>query len=114
MQVKGGRNLEEHWSADTKAKDKIRNGSGSSGKNWDVVIINEKSTYPAYKDSTVCRKMYPYAEKFTDYIRKYNPDAKIQWYMTWGWKHGNDKWCETYDWFCNYDDMQARIRETYM
>ena len=85
-----------------------------TGKDWDVVVINEKSTYPAYKDSTVCRKMYPYAEKFTEYIRKYNPDAKIQWYMTWGWKNGNDKWCEKYDWFCTYEDMQERIRETYL
>ena len=35
MQVKGGRNLSDHWSADSNARDKIRNGSGSSGKDWD-------------------------------------------------------------------------------
>ena len=35
MQVKGGRNLSDHWSADSRARDKIRNGSGSSGKDWD-------------------------------------------------------------------------------
>ena len=34
--------------------------------------------------------------------------------MTWGWKNGNEKWCEKYDWFCTYEDMQERIRETYL
>ena len=31
-----------------------------------------------------------------------------------GWKIGNEKWCEKYDWFCTYEDMQERIRETYL
>ena len=35
-------------------------------------------------------------------------------YMTWGWKNGNEKWCEKYDLFCTYEDMQERIRETYL
>ena len=113
-QTKGGRNLSDHWSINDLARDKIRKGSGSSGKRWDVVILNEKTVYPAYKDETVCRKMYPYAEKFTEYIRKYNPDARIQWYETWAYKFGNQKWCPQYDWMCNFDDMQAKVRETYM
>ena len=45
MKVKGGRNLSDHWSADLNAWYKIRIGSGISDKNWNVMIINEKSTY---------------------------------------------------------------------
>ena len=45
MKVKGGRNLSDHWSADLNAWYKIRNGSEISDKNWNVMIINEKSTY---------------------------------------------------------------------
>ena len=32
-----------------------------------------------------------YAEKLTDYIPKYNPDAKFQWNMTLLSKNGNEK-----------------------
>ena len=55
LQSKVGRNLSDHWSTDSNAQDKIRKGSGCSDKDWDVVVIYEKSTYPAYKDSTMPR-----------------------------------------------------------
>ena len=113
-QVTGGRSLQEHFEDGT-VKYKIRDGK--SGKPWDLVVLNEKTIIPAYSNKTICSKMYPAAKELTEYIREYNPGVKIQWYMTWGYKHGHPEKCENnkdpYP-FCSYEDMQERIKETYM
>ena len=120
-QTIGGWTLQEHWNASGTAKYKIRDGT--NGQPWDVIVLNEQSTQPAYNHTEICDKhegMYHAAKNFTDYIRKYNPKAKIQWYMTWGWKNGFQKKCkankkgENYPAMCTYESMQERVKETYM
>ena len=50
-----------------------------------------------------------YAEKLTDYIPKYNPDAKIQWNMTLLSKNGNEKESKKYDLRLAVADAKAML-----
>ena len=113
-QTIGGSSLKDHWNATKRTTTMYKIRDGSSGQPWDIIVLNEQSSRPAYNDTEVCDRMYPYAEKLTNYIRKYNPKAKIQWYMTWGWKNGFQKRCAKYPAMCSYDTMQKRVEETYM
>ena len=111
-QTVGGWSLKDHWNDSGTPRYKIKDGT--NGQPWDVIVLNEQSTQPAYNHTKVCNGMYPAAKSFTNYIRQYNPKAKIQWYMTWGWKNGFEKKCEDYPAMCTYDSMQKRVEETYM
>ena len=89
-------------------------GSGKGGKRWDYVVINERSTKPAYPVPRYCDETYIYAEKLRNFIVEHNPNATILWYMTWGHKNGNKKNCIDYPWMCSYEGMQESIRKNYM
>merc|ERR1712027_130684 len=56
---------------------------------------------------------YPYAQKLSAEIHKFNPDAKIQWYLTWGRPNGDEDRCEEIPQVCTYEGMQDAITSTY-
>ena len=56
---------------------------------------------------------YPYAQKLSEEIHQYNPEAKVQWYLTWGYPNGDDGRCDEIPQVCTYEGMQDSITDTY-
>lgn len=102
----GGWTLEKHWNSD-KTLNLIRDG------NWDVVIIQEQSRRTSDKPKDVCQNSFTYANLLADEVHKHNPEAKIQWYLTWGRPFGDDDRCQDIPQVCTFDGMQDAITETY-
>ena len=56
---------------------------------------------------------YPYAQQLSAEIHKFNPQAKIQWYLTWGRPNGDDDRCDEIPQVCTYEGMQDAVTNTY-
>ena len=46
---------------------------------------------------------FPFAKLLSDEIHQYNPNAKIQWYQTWGRPYGDQDRCEDIPQVCTFD-----------
>ena len=57
----------------------------STGK-WDVITLQQAS-FDAHKPETY----FPYAKELYDYIRSYQPDAKVLIHQTWAYESGSEK-----------------------
>ena len=63
---------------------------------WDVVILQEQSQIPAMGEKTMCYyNTIKGAQKLVNLIHKFNPNAKVQWFMTWGSHSGS--WLKTFE-----------------
>jgi len=80
---------------------------------WDVVIMQEYSTRPAYEESVVCENTVPYLDELVTHILTNNPDTIIQFYLTWGRPFGEADLCKDQDQFCSYETMQAALTKSY-
>eukprot|EP00094_Tigriopus_californicus_P011116 TCALIF_10727-PA protein Name:"Protein of unknown function" AED:0.41 eAED:0.41 QI:0/0.33/0.4/0.4/1/1/10/143/554 len=95
-----------HWnSPETLAL--IRLGS------WDAVIIQEYSTGLAKSDEKLCQSSYPFARNLIEEIRVHSPEAKIQFYQTWGRPYGEAVTCPDFPPNCEYLTMQDVITDNY-
>ena len=57
---------------------------------WDVVILQEQSQIPAMDEKTMCYyNTIKGAQTLVNLIHKFNPNAKVQWFMTWGDQGGS-------------------------
>jgi len=104
--TEGGWTLEMHWNSDITLK-KIRKGG------WDVVVLQEYSQRTSYEEKDICVISYPFAKLLSEEIQHNNPNAKIQWYQTWGRPYGDQDRCEDIPQVCTFDGMQDAITETY-
>ena len=101
--VTGGKDLKFH-------SERARTYQMIQARKWDYVILQGHSNEFAQPDSKVDTLTFPYAKKLVDSVRKYNPCARILFYMTWGYKNGNKKWKA----IASYDSMQMRIERQYL
>ena len=101
--VTGGKDLKFH-SERSKTYQMIQT------RKWDYVILQGHSNEFAQPDFKVDSLTFPFAKKMVDSVRKYNPCARILFYMTWGYKNGNKKWKA----IASYDSMQLRIERQYL
>ena len=101
--LEGGWSWEDHVASDL-TMDKIRS------QVWDVVILQEYSTRPAYDEEVVCEQTVPPLDTLISAIQDNNPDTKIQFYLTWGWPHGAPDLCNmNMTQFCSYESMQVNL-----
>ena len=99
--LEGGWSWEDHAGSDVTAE-KIRS------QPWDVVILQDYSTYAAYDAEIVCDQSVPYLDTLVSMIHDNNPDTMIQFYLTWGWPHGAPDLCsQGMQQFCSYETMQV-------
>ena len=100
--LEGGWSWEDHAGSDVTAE-KIRS------QPWDVVILQDYSTYAAYDADTVCDQSVPYLDTLVSMIHNNNPDTMIQFYLTWGWPHGAPDLCSSQGMqqFCSYETMRS-------
>ena len=80
---------------------------------WDFIIMQEFSSGPAYSTKYVAENIIPYAETIDSIAHAYSPDAQTVLYMTWGHRNGNIRQTP-YPLDDNYNDMQERIKTTYI
>ena len=80
---------------------------------WDVVIMQEYSTLPAYDKETVCRDSVPYLDELVKHILTNNQDTILQFYLTWGRPYGEIFLCKHQQQFCSYQTMQAALTTSY-
>jgi len=81
---------------------------------WDYVVLQEQSQLPSFPYSQFQNECYPYAQQLCQFIRQYNPDAKIVFYMTWGRKNGDQNNCQYYQPLCTYEGMDSLLYARYM
>ena len=101
--VTGGKDLKFH-------SERARTYQMIQARKWDYVILQGHSNEFAQPDFKVDSLTFPYAKKLVDSVRKYNPCARVLFYMTWGYKNGNKKWKA----IASYDSMQMRIERQYL
>ena len=101
--VTGGKDLKFH-------SERSRTYQMIQSRKWDYVILQGHSNEFAQPDFKVDSLTFPFAKKMVDSVRKYNPCARILFYMTWGYKNGNKKWKA----IASFDSMQLRIERQYL
>lgn len=81
---------------------------------WDVVVLQEQSSLPAKKVSTMCNTTMPWAKCFAGLVRKYNPNATVQWYQTWARPYeGQLYWQTSNENYCSFEGRQDKISQSY-
>ncbi len=88
---------------------------------WDYVVLQEGSMASAAVQDPNFSGYYTYsfgpAKMLVDSVRRYNPCARIIFYMTWGRKNGATEACRNYPpwpYFCTYHAMDSLIRTRYI
>ncbi|MFG6380596.1 MAG: SGNH/GDSL hydrolase family protein [Muribaculum sp.] len=82
--------------------------------NWDYVILQEQSTAPAGPTRVVAENTYLDAVRLDSIVKRYNPDAKVIFYMTWGHKYGTLHPIKNYPIIDTYEGMQRRLATSYL
>ena len=83
-------------------------------RQWDVVVLQEQSTRPAYDKEQVCRDTVPYLQILAGQIRANSPGTLIQFYLTWARPHGLQSECGSQPQFCTFNSMQDALTEAYL
>lgn len=112
QEAPGGMTLEEHsLSAQTL--------SAISAEKWDVVVLQGSGWKNALSTTMAETSVYPFAQILIDSVRSNNAHTRVVCYMTHGYKNGvlsfgDEAWCEQDPLVCNYQGMQARIKDNYV
>lgn len=80
---------------------------------WDFVVLQGQSQEVAFPDSQFYNEVYPYARELDSLAKVFNPDAKVLFYMTWGYRYGDQVNCQYYPPFCTFESMSWRLRNNY-
>ena len=104
---------ESSWSWELHSKSAETLGKIRS-RAWDVVVLQEQSTKPAYDSEEVCRDSVPYLEILAGQIRDNNPGTVIQFYLTWARPHGLQSECDSHPQFCSFNSMQDSLTQAYL
>lgn len=81
---------------------------------WDYVVLQEQSQLPSFPINQFMNECYPFAQRLCDSIRKYNPQAQIVFYMTWGRKNGDQINVQYYSPLGTYEGMDSLLYARYM
>jgi len=100
------------WTWEKHAKSQITIDKINS-QQWDVVVLQEYSTRPAFDEQRVCEDTVEPLNQLVDMIRNNNPNTVLQFYLTWGRPFGSSENCESYPQMCTYESMQDRLTQSY-
>lgn len=76
---------------------------------WDYVVLQDQSQHPSFPDWQVARDVYPYAKKLDSLVHHYTPCARTVFYMTWGYKFGDQRNCPGWPPVCTYQGMDSLL-----
>jgi hypothetical protein len=80
---------------------------------WDFVVLQGQSQEVAFPDFQFYDEVYPYARELDSLAKAFNPNAKVLFYMTWGYRYGDQVNCQYYPPFCTFESMSWRLRNNY-
>jgi hypothetical protein len=80
---------------------------------WDFVVLQGQSQEVAFPDFQFYDEVYPYARELDSLAKVFNPNAKVLFYMTWGYRYGDQVNCQYYPPFCTFESMSWRLRNNY-
>lgn len=80
---------------------------------WDFVVLQGQSQEVAFPDFQFYDEVYPYARELDSLAKAFNPNAKVVFYMTWGYRYGDEVNCQYYPPFCTFESMSWRLRNNY-
>lgn len=81
---------------------------------WDYIVLQGQSQEVAFPDNQFSWQVYPYAKTLDSLAKAYNPDVKVVFYMTWGYRYGDELNCQFYEPFCTFESMSERLRDNYV
>lgn len=107
--VLGGARFLTHWQNidNSGLLEKIHRG------NWDFVVLQGQSQEVAFPDNQFYSDVYPYAKSLDSLIKVHNPNSKVLFFMTWGYRYGDSQNCQYYSPFCSFASMTQRLYDNY-
>ena len=73
---------------------------------WLLIIDSQRTSYT---EEWECEHSYPFAKHLSEEVRKYSPNAKIQWYLTWGRPYGDEDRCNDIPQVCTYEGTALHL-----
>lgn len=80
---------------------------------WDFIVLQGQSQEVAFPDGQFFSEVYPDAKGLDSLAKTYNPDARVLFYMTWGYRYGDPTNCPYYPPFCTFETMGERLKTNY-
>ena len=80
---------------------------------WDIVVLQEQSQLPSFRQWEVEQQCFPYAQRLVDSIYANNPNAEPMFYMTWGRKYGDADNARIFPVLSTYEGMDSMLYERY-
>lgn len=81
---------------------------------WDYVVLQEQSQYPAFPLWQVEEDVFPYASQLSNLVNQYNICGNTVFFMTWGRENGDQSNCQSWPPVCTYEGMDDLLRERYL
>ena len=102
----GGARIQNHWN-NASVIQAIQQGG------FDFIVIQGQSQEVAFPQGQFMNEVYPYAQKLDSLFKAFNPDGKVVFFMTWGYRYGDQMNCQFYPPFCTYESMSQELYNNY-
>lgn len=80
---------------------------------WDYVILQEQSQIPSFPYEQYMNDYFPNVIKMDSLIKAHNPQSRTMFYMTWGYKYGDEGNCPYFPPVCTYNGMDSLLNLRY-
>lgn len=102
----GGARLMSHW-GNEELQETIKNGK------YDIIILQGQSQEMAFPPEQFNKEVYPYAKKLDSLYKENNPNGRVIYFMTWGYRYGDKVNCPFYPPYCTYETMSQELCQNY-
>lgn len=104
--LSGGARFMTHWN-NPSVISKIQEGG------IDFMILQGQSQEAAFPQGQFMNEVYPYAKSLDSLFKEHNPNGKVLFFMTWGYRYGDQVNCQFYPPFCNFFSMTQELYNNY-
>lgn len=104
--LSGGARFQTHWN-NSSVINTIKQGG------FDFMILQGQSQEVAFPQGQFMSEVYTYAHKLDSLFKAYNPNGKVIFFMTWGYRYGDADNCTFYPPFCTYSSMSQELYNNY-
>lgn len=87
--------------------------SAISSRRWDAVVLQNFSQLPSQPVDVVREKTFPDVKRLVDAIRLNEPQTEIYYYVTWGRRDGDAKYCKEHPMVCSFDGHTEALQRGY-
>lgn len=80
---------------------------------YDCIVLQGQSQEVAFPDNQFYSQVYPYAGSLDSICKLHNPQARVVFFATWGYRYGDAMNCPFYEPFCSFEGMTQRLTDNY-